>query len=357
MAYAEKRNGKLTGRWIGEVKGSGFPKRAFDTKRAAEGHEAYIRATGEEPPRADGEVSGRTFATVGQELKDAGGPGGTWARGRDESVVQRLDFLRASKFGALPIEQVTFAEVEKVVADLARRPGHAKGSRLSNGTINRYLTAVSSVMTYAEQKGYVPRAPSLPWRDEGGHRQATYTETMQKAVLSALRAAGHDVDAFLVEVLAIGGMRVGELLNARPEQIEDGFVSLDDPEAIKNGDPREVYIGEAHANRLRVLLRENGLPTYQQLYNHLRAAVKKCGYNVARPLHAIRHTTATRTVNEEQDIQMAKELLGHKNINTTLRYRHISKDVRRARAKKLHPHLGSGTEVGEVVEFPKPASA
>jgi hypothetical protein len=41
------------------------------------------------------------------------------------------------------------------------------------------------------------------------------------------------VSAFLLEVLAIGGMRVSERLKARPEQIEDGFVSLDDPEERK----------------------------------------------------------------------------------------------------------------------------
>jgi len=238
---------------------------------------------------------------------------------------------------------------------LAARPGHAKGSKLSEGTINRYLTAISSVMTYAEQKGYVPRAPQLPWRKERAKKQATYSDTMQLAVIRALEAAGHSVDAFLVDVLAIGGLRVSELLEARPEQIEDGFVSLDDPEATKNGDPREVYIGEAHADKLRVLIRENKLPTYQQLYNHLRSALKKCGYNVSRPIHALRHTRATRTVAEEQDIQMAKELLGHKSIQTTMRYRHISKEARRERAKKLHPRRGDQPEISEVLKFPKAA--
>jgi len=356
MAYAETRNGKATGRFIGEVKKSGFPKRAFDTKRAARGHEAYIRETGEEPPRANGELSGRTFKSVAQELKDAGGPGGTWARGRDQSVIGRLDFLCSLKFGALPIEGVTYTEVEKLVADLAKRPGRTNG-KLGPATINRFLTAISSVMGYAETKDYVSRKPTLPWQDEPQKRQATYTPAMQQAVIGVLRAKGHDVDAFLIEVLAVGGMRVSELLNAKAEQIEDGFVSLDDPEAIKNGDPREVYIGEAHANRLRVLIRENKLPTYQQLYNHLKSAVKKCGYDVKRPVHAIRHTTATRTVNEEQDIQMAKELLGHRSLATTMRYRKISKDVLRARAKKHHPQLGSDAQAPEVIEFPNARSA
>jgi site-specific recombinase XerD len=248
---------------------------------------------------------------------------------------------------------VTYGEVEEVVKNLALRPGHAKGSKLSNATINRYLTAISSVMTYAEQKEYIQVSPKLPWRHEAKKKQATYTHTMQDAVVGVLKAEGHDVAAFLVEVLAVGGMRVSELLNARPEQIEDGFVSLDDPEKIKNEDAREVYIGEQNADKLRVLMRENKMPTYQQLYNYVKAAVKKCGYEVRRPIHAIRHTTATRTVNDEQDIQVAKELLGHRSLATTMRYRKVSKDVLRARAKKHHPHLGKSTEASEVVEFPQ----
>jgi integrase len=246
-------------------------------------------------------------------------------------------------------------EAETLVKHLAKRPGHAKGTLLSNATINRYLTAISSVMTYAETKGYVPVAPKLPWKKEAKKKQATYTSTMQQAVIGVLKAEGRDVDAFLIEV-ASGGIRVGELLNARPEQIEDGFVSLNDPEEIKNEDPREIYIGEQNADKLRVLIRENRMPTYQQLYNHLRSAVKKCGYEVKRPIHAVRHTTATRTVNDEQDIQVAKELLGHKSLATTMRYRHISKDVLRARAKKHHPQLGSDAEAPQVINFPKSAS-
>lgn len=150
---------------------------------------------------------------------------------------------------------------------------------------------------------------------------------------------------------------MSELLEAKPEQIEDGFVSLDDPEATKNGDPREVYIGEENANKLHILIRENRLPTYQQLYSHLKSALKKRGYDVKRSIHALRHTRATRTVNEEQDIQMAKELLGHKSLQTTLRYRHISKDVRPARAKKLNPQRGETPEAPQVVDFQQAAKS
>ena len=52
MPHAEKRDGKLTGFWYGEVdrrhKGGERFRRRFETKAKAEGYEAYVKATGEE---------------------------------------------------------------------------------------------------------------------------------------------------------------------------------------------------------------------------------------------------------------------------------------------------------------------
>jgi hypothetical protein len=69
MPHAEKRDGKLTGFWYGEVdrrhKGGERFRRRFETKAKAEGYEAYVKATGEEPPGlAEGDITGRTFASV-----------------------------------------------------------------------------------------------------------------------------------------------------------------------------------------------------------------------------------------------------------------------------------------------------
>ena len=54
MPHAEKRDGKLTGFWYGEVdrrhKGGERFRRRFETKAKAKGYEAYVKATGEEPP-------------------------------------------------------------------------------------------------------------------------------------------------------------------------------------------------------------------------------------------------------------------------------------------------------------------
>src|ERR1700693_515086 len=84
MPHAEKRDGKLTGFWYGEVdrrhKGGERFRRRFETKAKAEGYEAYVKATGEEPPgRDEGNITGRTFASVAAECKEAGGPKAAFA--------------------------------------------------------------------------------------------------------------------------------------------------------------------------------------------------------------------------------------------------------------------------------------
>ena len=63
MPHAEKRDGKLTGFWYGEVdlrhKGGERFRRRFETKAKAESYEAYVKATGAEPPRpAEGDHNG-----------------------------------------------------------------------------------------------------------------------------------------------------------------------------------------------------------------------------------------------------------------------------------------------------------
>jgi integrase len=295
MAHPERRGKKLTGHWYGEVdlrhKALGVRfRRRFETKREAEGYEAYIRATGEEPPGITGSGDGRTFADVAKELKDAGGPEAVWAKGRDPSGMSRLETLRGSKVGKAPIAQVAYGLVEEYVSLLKKRPGKAQGSFLDARTINRYLSLVSAVNNYAEVKGYIERAPILPWQKDAKKKKQLYTDTQCLAVINHLRAHEHKEEAFCVDVLNRTGLRAGELLGLKPDQIDDEFINLDDPEAIKNEETRPVYIGEEMARELRALVASGALPNYSTLYTRVAAAVKACGYSIKRPIHAFRAT-------------------------------------------------------------------
>lgn len=174
MAYVEKRGRHLTGMWYGECKHHklGRLRRRFKTKDLAEAYEAHVRAHGEEPQLAvDGQhVEGvKTFEDVYRELKAAGGPGGVWTHGRDPKVMERLEFVcRLCGLGSTAIDAVTYTLAERIVANLRTRPGKAKGSRLSNATINRYLSGLSAVLTVgrrrATRSGLSEAASAVPQR-------------------------------------------------------------------------------------------------------------------------------------------------------------------------------------------------
>ena len=45
--------------------------------------------------------------------------------------------------------------------------------------------------------------------------------------------------------------------------------------------------------------------------------------------HALRHTAATWILRKTNNLRITKEILGHANINTTLKYAHVLDDEKR----------------------------
>lgn len=349
MSYAEKRGKKMTGQWYGEIPAKGDRPRMrkrFGTKAEADLWEAHVKVHGEEPGWAtDGKGPQDSFAELARACVEAGGIKGRWHRkdtGRPEKALTRVCELG---LGKVPITSVNYGAVEDIVGKLRKLPGQRPGSTMSGATINRYLAAISVVLDYAERKGKIDRAPKLPWQDEPKARKAVYTREEIDLLIGALRAQGNDTEAFLVAVLAVTGMRVGELLGILPRQVDVlGFVRLDDPGMIKNDECRSCWIGAPAARHLRGIIDASQMPTYRNLWAIGRDAMKSVGMEVIpRWLHTIRHTTATWTVRAEKDLQVAQQMLGHRDINTTLGYRHIPDEVIEERGKALLPHRGNST--------------
>lgn len=352
MSYPERRNGKATGKWRTDFEHKGVEyKRSFDSKAEADGFKAYVKATGTEPPEhAKHKTSGTSFREVAELCKAAGGPRrGKWKAGKDHSVLQRLDLV-VDRLGDLDITMVGTQELDKLVDYLQGRPGYQGRTSLSFGTINRYLTAASAVLTFASARGFIVGRPVIPLQDEDGERCEVVSPELEDAVLACLRAAGQAPEALLVRVLIETGMRLGEVYVIAPEQVSDEWIRLHRSQT-KTGKAREVYLAPELSRELRALIAGGAMPKAYSLRRHFKAAVKTCGGSDELVLHSLRHTRATRLLQEGVLPAIVMEMLGWTSPTTMMRYTHVNSVMHAEAAKKATRMRGEKPAKGKVVAF------
>jgi integrase len=380
MAYAEKRDGKLTGVWIGEVyKKPRTFRRRFKAKKDAEGYELYVKLTGEEPPTLENTQStgAPTFAEAVEMAKAMKGPRGVWDLTNDESLCQRLDFVR-QHLGPYEVTQMgeETTDVLKGKLDKIR-----KGSKpIKDSTKNRYLTVMSAVLHCCEIKKWIPVKPTVRlYRETNALRAILANEAQDEVILRLIREAGHPVAAKCVEFLVETGLRRGELCGhgrrnkkpLQPSQItiepddetgeENGWVTLggglEGIEQTKNNTSRRVYVRAALAKEMKAILLSGHLPTGDQLLDIFKSARDRAGYPSNLVIHSLRHTRNTRLSKVEPDIKNRMQILGQKTVSTNLRYTHVFDKDQLAVAKKLEKRAGDLSEKisAQVLDFAKKA--
>lgn len=136
----------------------------------------------------------------------------------------------------------------------------------------------------------------------------------------------------IVQLALNTGMRKSEIQNLKWSNVnlDQGFIVL---ETTKNGEKRVVQINrivkqvlgsiQKQKDSVYVFSGKDGQP-----YNFRKSfetALKKSGIRNFR-FHDLRHTFASHLVMAGVDLNTVRELLGHKSLNMTLRYSHLSPD-------------------------------
>jgi integrase len=141
------------------------------------------------------------------------------------------------------------------------------------------------------------------------------------------------------------GMRKGEILGLMWEQVdfENRMITVKDS---KNREPRKIPMNPGLTELLQsIRIGSQGAHVFNnehgRIYNTIRGpwgkALKKAGIIDFR-FHDLRHTFASRLVMAGVDLVTVKELLGHKSINMTMRYSHLSQDHKRKAVELLDRH-------------------
>jgi len=133
------------------------------------------------------------------------------------------------------------------------------------------------------------------------------------------------LNRIMLELMAKGGMRIGEVLKIKPIDVKDRKIKLPDP---KSGRESEiVYIPQKIADRLREYIQDKGIKPKQRIfpitYNAARIMVKKAGElaGVNLPPHDLRRHAATHASRPGTPIEIvSKVVLRHAHLSTTQRY-------------------------------------
>lgn len=222
-------------------------------------------------------------------------------------------FIKA--VGDLPLSAVRTTTIDDFVDEIV--------GTIKDSTVNRKLTNVHSVLKYAYDREWIKAMPKFQWKAEEGGRVRWLTHGEEEVMLGLLEAWGeHEVSRFLT-VLLDTGMRRGELLNLQQKDVQGHWVRL---WVNKTKKARSVPLTE----RAQAAL-ESGLPfeldvsKLRQVWARLKTAM---GLEDDEDfvLHTLRHTRATRTLAATGNLALVQKLLGHRKIETTLRYAHLSDD-------------------------------
>lgn len=300
-------------------------RRSFDTKVDALLWEQQVREAvtlGKPMPFLS---SNKLPSNQTWSLKDAGDRTYAlhWRDSRSEEKMvfnmnRALNFFGTKK----PVTDITTEQVDEYIL-------HLKGRNLSNATINRHLAALSKILTVALDYDQIDKKPKFRRLQETKWRLRWLTDDEVKRVLHNCDYLGyHDIyDAIAVSVDT--GIRAGELQQLKTDSIRDGGLLVDG----KNHDWRSIPLTKRASAILERRASGCHIAGSKAEFLFPRGAWWRSGWERVRGLsglgedvvwHTLRHTFASRLVQKGVPLQVVQGLMGHRTIQTTLRYAKIS---------------------------------
>jgi integrase len=206
---------------------------------------------------------------------------------------------------------------------------------LGNGTINRKLSALSTMLRFAKNRGWVQQVPHIPRQKEKRHRIRWLSPEEEVRVLEL--CAGWPEMEDLVAFLLDTGMRISEALRLTWSDFDK-----DDSRTwariwdSKNGQPRSVPLTARAKTLVERRQQESQFsdPPVATLFTMTRHQADKKWAMIREEMgleqdkefviHALRHTCASRLIQDGVDLPSIQQYLGHKDYQTTLRYGHLA---------------------------------
>ena len=258
---------------------------------------------------------------------------------KDEQRLGRLLTI----IGSVPAREITPGIIERALEALAR--GDHSDCPLKGSTVNRYHSAVSSVLRYAARQGFIGSNPladgGVPWSKEQKVHVRFLSAGEEARLLKVIRTDCPNKEPELM-LATLTGMRRSEQYSVKWEDWspEAGILHV-----VGKTGAREVQVNQA--GRACLDLMRKRAPA-EQLYitpeaNECAAdrrtwferAVKKAELRPAFHWRDLRHTFASRAALAGVPLLTIQQLCGHLSFETTLKYAHLSPDHRKQAVERV----------------------
>ncbi len=340
----------------------GRPAAGYFTKRTAQGWLDETLATARRGELAGMVRTGTTFSQAAEE----------WLRYVEQerackpsTVTDYRNMTRvlAETFGAELIEDVTTESIARWKGAFTRQ------RKLSNRTLQKYLVTLHGIFKRATRVYGLPRNPVANVERPRLPRRAGIDVFSREEVMALVRSADSERDAALYLTAAFTGLRLGELLALRWEDVDfeaDAIRVRRNWTAGREGTPksgqgRAVPMMEEVAQALARLGQRERFTgqqdvvfcdevgrhlVYKSLSERYKAALETAGLRRLR-FHDLRHTFGTHAI-RHADPREVMEWMGHADLATTQKYLAYKPrgDAARRLSKAFRADLISDIETG-----------
>ncbi len=256
--------------------------------------------------------------------------GGSWKEAHfdgykpstQRTVRYQLSGQLLAVFGAKPLDRI---------GEAAIRRWFERYSRTAPGNANHCLASMRQILNFAAACSHIE---SNPAQRIALNRRPALTRFLSREEIARLHdvldaQTRQDQQADIVRLLLFTGCRRGEIMGLRWSEVREDGLALSD---AKTG-PRTVPLGSA----ARAILdrqprgespfvfpspRDPARPRGPGLSLWYRVR-KEAGIEDVR-LHDLRHTMASHAVMNGVPVPVVSRLLGHSNVQMTLRYAHLA---------------------------------
>lgn len=313
-----------------------------ETRRAAEAFERRLRS----------QIASGEFADAGDLTLDVAAA--KWfdecVRGsRSADDTERRLGMMAQCVGAnRRLRQINGLVISEAIQK--RRAIFYRGHMVANATVNRdVLAPLRSILRRARIWG-ARNMPEIPWRElflpEAAAVVREFTDEEQARWRDEL---GSDVERVALRLMLRYGVRFGEaffhpakvdpigrrltISGRKATEYADLSLPLLDEDALALGKLAAEALARGDDNVW-------GL-TYWQLHHRLSDAARRAGIAPGRIIHGMRHHAGTQ-IARKGGLHLAKRLLGHASITSTVRYAHaMEHDLRTALESESRNSPGS----------------